>query len=92
MHTSNLISELTLNSNFFPVAYFADIESSEVLCEVFERHPESAIITEFRIDCLNNLRSPTLLIIVTPLPLPFEGAPWVSNVDDLIAKCFFDLN
>lgn len=75
-----------------PVAYSANIKASEVLDEVLEAHPEGAVlVVEYRLDDIFHLLGPEGRGI-TPIPVPLELTPRVSDVNKLISKGFFDLD
>lgn len=79
------VSELALDSDLLPLlTYFAYVQAPEILDKVLETHPESAVITELRLDHAYYLISPVVRVFIRPVAFPFELAPWIPYINKLI--------
>ena len=78
--------EHALDTELFPLADLAHVQSLEVFYKVLKAHPESAIISEHWINLVNQALRPRL-VIVTVVAAPLERAPWVSDFQKLNAFC-----
>lgn len=62
------------------VHILTNLDTSEVLAELFELHPEGSIVFIPKFDCFFGFLGPAIRL-VTPIASPFEGAPWISNLN-----------
>jgi hypothetical protein len=84
--------EFATDAVLLPVANTTDVEAAEELDEVLEAHPEGTVlIVKHRVNGFNHLGGP-LGRPVTPVPIPLELPPRVSDVHQLISVSLFYLN
>jgi len=64
------------------VLVFAELNSGVVLGEIFVSHPESSIVFFHKSYLFLGFFSPRVRV-VRPGSFPFEGAPWVSKLNNV---------
>jgi len=70
------------------ILVFAELNSRVVLGEILVSHPESSIVFLLKANLFLGFRCPRVGV-VRPGSLPFEGAPWVSKLNDVFFLAIF---